>query len=215
MELFPILGAALMLGAIHTFDPDHLVAVTAFAARRPKPRRAVAYGFQWAVGHGAAVIVAGTALIALRLAMPEAADGWLERVVGLSLVALGIWTMRAARARHRHQHADGSVHGHDHAPHHAPAPHAGAVTAFGALHGLAGSAAVLALLPLAYIESAAHGVAYLAAFALGTAAAMTLYSLFFGVLAERFAERSSLVARWLTRFAGVASIVVGVIWLLG
>jgi sulfite exporter TauE/SafE len=73
---------------------------------------------------------------------------------------------------------------------------------------------VLALLPLAYIDSAAYGLAYLGAFAVGTAAAMSLYSLFFGALAHRFAARSTVVARGLARFAGVASICVGVIWLL-
>jgi nickel/cobalt transporter (NicO) family protein len=208
MELIPILGAALMLGVLHTFDPDHLVAVTAFAARRPRPVRALAYGFQWAVGHGVAVLLAGASLLLLRMALPEPADGLLERVVGLSLIALGVWTMRAAareRARDAHTHTDGAPHAH---------PHGGAVTAFGALHGLAGSASVLALLPLAAIGSTMGGLAYLLAFAVGTAAAMSLYSLGFGLLAERFAERSGALARGIARFAGVASIVVGLVWLL-
>lgn len=236
MELLLPLGTALALGLLHTFEPDHLAAVSSFVVRRPAPRAAMGYGFRWALGHGGVILLAGFILVLLRLQLPPHANHWLERVVGLSLVALGGWVLLTARAIHAHEHAhaDGTVHTHVHAHPRAPAPcppdvrafsaakvghprrhdHGHAATLMGAVHGLAGTAPAVALLPLVGMDSPGLAVAYLATFGVGTAGAMGLYALFAGLIAGRAARRSEALARGLARFAGVGTVAVGVFWLI-
>lgn len=217
MELLLPFGTALLLGLLHALEPDHVAAVSSFVVRRPTPRKALGYGVRWAAGHGGAVMLAGSILIALHLRLPDIAGIWLERLVGLSLVLLGgwvAWTARSLRA-HRHTHRDGTTHAHLHA-HVGPAPHehGHAATAIGALHGLAGTAPAIALVPLASFDSPLFATGYLATFAIGTAVAMGLYAMFAGVIAGRAAIRSEKLARGLARLAGVGTIAVGVFWLL-
>lgn len=224
MEVTPFLLSALLLGALHTFEADHLAAVGAFVVRRPAPAAALAYGLRWAAGHGGVVLLAGSALLLLGVQVPEGAGTWLERLVGASLVGLGVWVAATASRLHAHphRHADGTEHSHLHV--HPPLPataaakrpdHRHASTAMGALHGLAGTAPVVALLPLAQGRSPLLGALFLLAFAVGTALAMGLYALFAGVIVGRAAERSQGLARSLSFGAGTTTALIGVWWLLG
>src|SRR2546421_1369684 len=126
----------------------------------------------------------------------------------------------AQAAPHSHKLAE---HSHEAAPHsHKGArrpqesgPHTHAVSRLGfkpllvgALHGLAGSAA-LTLLVLTRIESAALGLVYLAVFGIGSVFGMMLMS---GLIRLPFAfgaRRASGVAHGLQAFAGAASVAFG------
>jgi len=218
-----LLLTALVLGAVHSVEPDHLAAVSAFVLRRPNRRAAIGYGLRWGLGHAAIILLLGSAIVLLRLQVGDAAGAWLERAVGLSLVLLGAWVLATARTLHAHvhRHAGGPEHVHLHAhptavPHDAARAHEHrhAATAMGLLHGLAGTAPAVALIPLARMESPLLAAGYLAAFGAGTAAAMALYAMFAGALAARAAERSALAGRVLARFAGVGSLLVGLWWLV-
>jgi hypothetical protein len=85
----------------------------------------------------------------------------------------------------------------------------------GALHGLAGTGAAVALLPVAATDGPAPTLLYLLAFGLGTGACMGLYALSAGWLAGRAAHRSGALGRTLARLAGLGSAAVGVLWLVG
>ena len=222
MELWMLLGTALTLGALHSLEPDHVAAVSSFVVRRPGRRSALGYGLRWSLGHGGIVLLAGSTILLLQLNVGEDAGAWLEKVVGLSLMALGAWVMATARTlhAHRHVHDDGTAHTHLHAhprdpgePHPREHRHGHGATAFGALHGLAGTAPVVALIPLTSVSSPAAGIAYLLAFGVGTAVAMGLYAMFAGVLVHRAASLSGRFGRALARVAGGATIVVGIVWL--
>lgn len=223
MELIVLFATALLLGALHSIEPDHMAAVSAFVLRRPNRRQAIGYGLRWGFGHGAIILVAGTALVALRVQLGDAAGAWLERAVGVSLILLGAWVLVTARTLHAHlhRHDDGNAHLHLHA-HPRATDHAArgahqhrhAATAMGMLHGLAGTAPAVALIPLARVDSPFVAAGYLALFGVGTAVAMALYAMFAGVVAARAAERSAALGRALARFAGVGTVAVGILWLM-
>ena len=207
---------AVLLGSLHAFEADHLAAVTSFAVQKPTPRQSVGFGFRWALGHGTAILVAGLLLISLGLRIPEGATHIMERSVGAVLIALGAWTMIATRAMHAHEHAhDGSQHvhlhshlrgrGHDHK--HAP-------TLIGLMHGLAGAAPAVALVPLAMFDSAFSGFSYLLLFAMGTAVSMSVYALFAGFMAGRATRIATSFGRAVGQLTGVSTIVIGFIWLI-
>jgi ABC-type nickel/cobalt efflux system permease component RcnA len=223
-------STALLLGSLHAFEADHMAAVTSFAVRKPGLRDAVRFAVRWAVGHGGAIVLIGGGLLLLGVRVPESTEHLLERLVGVVMIGLGIWTFRSARALHAHTHGhdDGIEHAHVHA--HPPAvaaqaasahahsrathEHSHASTAVGLVHGLAGSGAAVALIPVVGFESPLRGILFLLIFALGTVAAMALYGLFAGVVVGRTADSSTRLARLLARGTGLFTIVVGCVWLL-
>jgi nickel/cobalt transporter (NicO) family protein len=207
---------AVILGSLHAFEADHLAAVTSFAVQKPTARQSVGFGFRWAVGHGTSILIVGLFLIFLGLRIPESASGWMERAVGLVLVALGLWTMLATRAMHAHEHTHhGSRHvhlhshlldgGHDHK--HAP-------TIVGLMHGLAGAAPAVALVPLAMFDTPLGGISYLLLFAAGTAVSMSVYALFAGYVAGRATRVAEWLGRALGQITGLGTIAIGIFWLV-
>jgi ABC-type nickel/cobalt efflux system permease component RcnA len=217
MSLLLLYGTALLVGSVHALEPDHMAAVTSFAVRRPRWRDAVRFGIQWAAGHGAAIVLVGTGMLIVGLRFPEGATEVLERGVGVLLIGLGAWTIAGARRlhAHRHRHRDGTAHEHIHS--HAIVKghdHRHGATVVGVLHGLAGTAPAVALVPITSFESPAAGVMYLVIFAVGTACGMALYALLAGFVVGRAAFRSERVARWLAVVTGCVTIGVGALWLV-
>jgi nickel/cobalt transporter (NicO) family protein len=210
-------STALLLGSLHALEADHMAAVTAFVVRRPGVRDAVRFAIRWSAGHGGAIILIGAGLLLLGVRLPEATEHLLERFVGVVMIGLGFWAFRGARALHSHPHvhADGTQHDHVHSHAFGHAHKRGhAATAVGLVHGLAGSGAAVALIPVIGFESPAAGVAYLVVFAVGTVVAMGLYGLLAGAIFGRTAGSSLCVAHLLARSTGVFTVAVGVVWLV-
>ncbi|MGH7505875.1 MAG: sulfite exporter TauE/SafE family protein, partial [Longimicrobiales bacterium] len=215
--LILLYATALLVGSVHALEADHMAAVTSFAVRRPRWRDAVGFGLRWALGHGAAVVIAGAIILLVGIRIPQGATHALERLVGLVLIGLGGWTLKGARRMHahRHVHADGTSHVHLHS--HAfvrDHDHRHGATAVGMLHGLAGTAPAVALVPVAGFESAVQGVIYLLLFAVGTAGGMALYALLAGLVVGRAAFRSERLARTIAVATGCMTIAVGGFWLM-
>jgi nickel/cobalt exporter len=84
----------------------------------------------------------------------------------------------------------------------------------GLMHGLAGAAPAVALVPLAMFHSAWGGLSYLLTFAAGTAASMSVYALAAGFLAGRAVRFAEWVGRAVGQFAGLGTIAIGIIWLI-
>lgn len=204
MTELPLL-TAVVLGSLHAFEADHMAAVTSFVVREPRPRAAMRFGFQWALGHGGAILLAGAFLIVLGLAIPENATGIMERLVGVALVGLGAWTAWIAHRAHIRAHAH--PHPHESARTHAP-------TAIGLMHGLAGAAPAVALVPLAVIDSAVAGLGYLLFFAIGTAISMAAYAVAAGYFAGRASGFSERVGRGIGQLTGLTTIAIGIFWLI-
>lgn len=219
MDLFLLYGTALVLGSVHALEADHVTAVTAFVARNPGVRNAVAFGMRWAVGHGGAVLVIGGALIVLERELPHTLTAGLERLVGAVLVGLGAWTMLGARRlhAHTHTHADGTTHEHVHSHLFSSGhkhDHRHGATSVGLLHGAAGAGAAAALVPVAGLNDPGRGVIYLALFGVGTIMGMGLYASLAGFVVGRTAGVSVRLARAIAVAAGMVTIAVGVTWLI-
>jgi ABC-type nickel/cobalt efflux system permease component RcnA len=217
-------AAALALGATHALEVDHMVAVNAFLGNRPRVATAVGFGVRWALGHGAIVLLAGVLLAATGVTIAGPVVEWAEIGVGVMLVALGLWAIRATRRLHVHTPADHGDHAHLHAhdpgshPHHhthdqATHRHRHLSTLVGAAHGLAGAAPVVALMPVTLLDGFWAAVGYLVAFGVGTMAAMGVYA---GLAAVAVARLGSSVrtARVVAGITAGGSIAVGVWWML-
>ncbi|MCA1613264.1 MAG: hypothetical protein LC800_03715 [Acidobacteria bacterium] len=223
-----VLGLGLVFGLKHATEVDHVVAVSTIVSEHRSVMRAALVGGLWGAGHTVSLVAVGVVVLALRVAIPEWIAGGLEFGVALMIIALGVAAVaRALRGRadahiHRHSHGAGPhvhLHFHEseaaHAGAAAPHTHTHAVSRIGfkpvlvgAMHGLAGSAA-LTLLVLTQIESPAVGLLYLALFGVGSVVGMLLMSGLVGLPFALASRRVTGVSYGLQTLAGGASIAFG------
>lgn len=212
----------LLLGAWHVISgADHLAAVAPLVIEHehaPGERKPSRIGLAWGLGHASGVWLVGLALLAIGSLIPlELVGVWSERIVGVAIVAVGLWGLW--RVRHQHAHHDHShAHGHDHAHAHAhdhAHSHAGSsrsALGIGLIHGVAGSSHLYGVLP-ALALAAADRVGYLIGFGVGSILAMGLFASAIGLLIGRIPGSRTLVQRWGLLVASIAAVVIGTAWI--
>jgi len=222
-----ILTLGLVYGIKHATEVDHIVAVSTIVSEHQKLTRAALVGGLWGAGHTLSLLVVGILVLLLRIAIPDAVASWLEFVVALMIIALGTAAIRralSARAEfHIHTHTHGKlththVHFHNQTTQHAssPATHTHAVKRIGfkpiivgAVHGLAGSAA-LTLLVLTQIKSTLLGLLYLGVFGIGSMFGMLLMSSLVGLPFVVSSRKLTGVHYGVQMLAGVISVAFGI-----
>ena len=90
-----VLGTALIYGFRHGFDWDHIAAITDITSSQDDSRRAVLLATLYAVGHASVVFVLGVIAIVAGDVIPESVDRTIGRVVGVTLIALGLYVFYA------------------------------------------------------------------------------------------------------------------------
>jgi high-affinity nickel permease len=199
---------------------------------------AIRLGTLYALGHGAVVIALGLAAIAFGALLPEWLDPLMGRIVGVTLVALGLWVMysiyRYARAgerfrlrsrwmivfdamRYGWRRFQARLHGHEHVEPLEMSSY-GAKTSFGVgvIHGIGAETGTQVLLIAAVggASSAGLGVPMLFAFVIGLLvsnfAIVLLSSMSF--VGSQARERLYVA---IGAVAGLFSLVVGTIFLFG
>jgi len=144
MHVFMAAVAGIFAGGVHVLSgPDHLAAIAPLAS--DGRRRTWTAGALWGLGHSSGVLIVGLLALLFKDWLPlDALSSWSERLVGIVLVAIGLWGLhRALRTRvHSHAHAHGPfTHAHTHAHVHDPHP-VGADAAFRIESGSRSNAAV-------------------------------------------------------------------------
>ena len=211
-------GLGSLLGMRHALEPDHLAAVTTLVSRERSSLRAALLGAWWGIGHTLALLVVGAALVFVRTELPAAVSDAFELAVAVMLIAIGVRALRLAAQqgpggpRHLHRHGL-IVHSHAAVPAHV---HLGSWTfarrplIIGAVHGLAGSGALTALV-LATLPTTAARLMYVLLFGLGSTLSMAALS---GLLGWPLAHLGThhRVARGISLAVGVVSIGIGIWW---
>jgi ABC-type nickel/cobalt efflux system permease component RcnA len=226
LSVLTLLSLGLVFGLKHAGEVDHVVAVSTIVSDNRNFWRSAIVGGLWGVGHMVALLIVGAAVLVFRVAISPAIAEWLEFGVALMIIGLGTMAlMRVVQRRsdvhiHRHHHDGMShvhVHFHDHATEHprADASHSHTVSRVGikpflvgAMHGLAGSAA-LTLLVLTQIDSVVLGILYLGSFGLGATVGMLLMSGLIGLPFALSARRLTGFNYRMQMFAGALSIAFG------
>ena len=218
LELMTSSGLGSLIGMRHALEPDHLAAVSTLVTHAGDRRKAAWLGAWWGVGHTCLLIAVGAVLVLLRAEMPVRATDVFELGVALMLVALGLRAIYLAAREgptgpvHEHHHGR-TVHIHPATRAHI---HIGAWTLarrpllVGAVHGLAGSGALTALV-LATLPSTAARLAYMLLFGLGSTVGMAALSGALGFPLAR-AARYRGVARGISFAVGFVSTLLGLAW---
>ncbi len=222
-----VLGLGLIYGLKHATEVDHVVAVSTIVSEHRKLSQAALVGGLWGAGHTLSLAIVGSVVLAMRIAIPDRLASLLEFGVALMIIGLGLSATAKALCRrggfhwHRHTHDDfAHVHVHFHEPgtqHVGPIEsHSHALTRIGlkpvlvgAMHGLAGSAA-LTLLVLTQIRSVALGLLYLGVFGLGSIGGMLIMSGVVGLPFVWSANRLSRAHFGLQMAAGALSVCFGI-----
>ncbi len=226
LGVFAILGFGLVLGFKHATEADHVVAVSSIVSEHRRITKVAIIGALWGAGHTITLVLVGLVVLLLRVSIPETVANVLELAVALMIIGLsGTALTRALRGQqdvHMHQHAHGGwqhahLHFHDgETDHHKSESHeTHHVTRVGlkpllvgAMHGLAGSAA-LTLLVLTQVSSIALGLSYLFIFGIGSILGMMLVSVLIGLPFALSARRLTGATLRLQALAGVAGVAFG------
>jgi hypothetical protein len=218
LELVTSSGLGSLLGMRHAFEPDHLAAVSTLVTRERNGYQAALVGAWWGLGHTISLLAVAAVLILLRAEMTPLVAEAFEFGVSIMLVALGLRAVRQAarqgRAGPAHVHQHGQVvHTHAGVPAHV---HVGRWTLarrpllVGAMHGLAGSGAVTALV-LTTLPTTAARITYISLFGLGSTLGMAVLSGLLGWPLARLGAHQA-VGRGVSIAVGCVSIVLGLTW---
>lgn len=104
-KLTAALLACLGFGLMHGFDYDHLAAISDITAVERNWRRGLKLGMTYALGHALVVTLLGLGFIEFQFLLPTSVDRWTERLIGLTLLALGIGVAAGILRAHRHGHS--------------------------------------------------------------------------------------------------------------
>jgi high-affinity nickel permease len=232
--LYLALFTASLLGFRHGFDYDHIAAITDIVSVQASKRAAMKLGMIYAIGHAVTVAALGAIVVIFGISLPAGIDRWAERLVGLTLLLLGIYVlgtlilrpadylpksryMLLHQAYHRARIALTQRHNEAHQKYVAPASFdARSVFLIGVVHGLGAETPSQLMI---FLLAANLGGASLGMFGLGMFLAGLLFmnALMTASAAGVFglSQRRPQLFRLVSAVTGVYSLVMGIVFLAG
>ncbi len=228
--LYPLLAGTLASMLHVVSGPDHLAAVTPIVIETKKSGWKI--GFSWGAGHLLGMLIIGVLFMVFKEYIPvEAISLYSEQLVAIVLIGVGAWAFyrifNAAKTHkhphihtedkpyiHIHTHEHSHISGHQHT--HSKTIKQNIVSSFGIglLHGFAGVAHFLLLLPILGFNSQLESSQYIIGFAIGTVFAMTAYAFILDKLTSYTKQEHNGSFFKGVRFAGgLFAIVIGFYWL--
>lgn len=200
-----------LLGMRHALEPDHLAAVSTLVTGERSSAKAAWVGACWGLGHTLTLMAAGAVLVVLRVDMPAFASDVFDLCVVLLLIGFGLRAICQAARQYPTgpadvpMHSGATAHGHIGRWTLARRP-----LLVGAVHGLAGSGALTAVV-VATLPSTAARLTYLGLFGIGSIVGMAALSGFLGWPLARLGSRR-VIARALSLAIGCISTALGLFW---
>jgi cytochrome c biogenesis protein CcdA len=231
-----------MAGLVHALDADHIVAVTGLTSRShdgapvsgvvkapPVRTRLWTVALAWAFGHGFMLLAIAMLVLVAGIALPQQFAVYTEKLVGVLLVVIGcslllkLYRKKVLFTVHQHDGLEPHAHFHHregHGQEHAGDPdrtgdwkahHQSVFVGF--VHGAAGSAPLLGMLPALTSGYLSLAVAYIAVFSVAVAISMSVFG---GLLAAGLTRLRTLGERWLYALhiaLGAGTIGLGIAWM--
>jgi nickel/cobalt exporter len=223
-ESFALISIGFSLGLVHALDADHVMAVSALSNSRPGFLKTISFCAHWALGHGGVLMASGLLLFGLGISIPESLSHIAEIFVGVFLIAIGLacfWRFRRERISlvehqhgevvHRHWQIEGDTAHSGKTSNHRYRGHTPVLV--GVMHGLAGSAPALALIPMVAHGELLMAMLYLVLFSVGVMLAMLAFGLGFGATQGFLQKRYLWLFNYFRNFVALGSVLFGGYWL--
>lgn len=224
----------LLAGVLHSFEPDHVTAVSVLAADNAIKKRKTSFATilrasQWALGHSATLLLFGIVALFFKSSVQlivEDISYWAELVVGPIMILLGIQAIKRNHKINKMMQEHKKIEAHDHLnsnPIHLHGKSGEEIAMnpmnrsfwIGMLHGLAGTGGVLTSALVISASTLGESIMILLIESVGIILAMGIYSYVLITTMSRFIERNMIVFKWMNGLAGLASILVGLYWIYG
>jgi len=196
--VLPILLFGFVLGVKHATEPDHVIAVSTIASRTSKLSLSSLAGVFWGIGHTITLLIIGMVMIGMEQQIPATTAMWLELVVGVMIIVLGIASFRSTytipikkEIKINHLHLKS--------------------TFIGIVHGLAGSAGMV-LLTLTTVDNRLQALLFILIFGTGTIIGMMLFTTFLG-LPFIWMKQKQTIYQFIVKVVSLISIVYGLYYI--
>lgn len=208
---------ALFLGIKHSFDADHLIAVSNLLSAPKSIAKAARMSLSWAAGHMLTAALITALLFTFKDTLLLLILGKMEVAAALMLIILGALSIYKSRIFHAHAHKhDGIPHVHwhlhaaegreDHAHRH--------MFGIGIIHGLASNDELLLLLTASLgLSTLAEMIFGVAIFSLGVVIGMVAFSLLFTW--PLLKAQSARLSQAINLTVGCISVIYGAMMLFG
>ncbi|NQX85843.1 MAG: hypothetical protein HRT67_08050 [Flavobacteriaceae bacterium] len=225
---FMNLTRPLIAGILHSFEPDHISAVSVLAAENAIKKKKVTLktvftASQWAFGHSVTLLIFGGIALLFRsvlLSFIEDISYFAELAVGPIMIWLGITAIRRNHKLKEMMEDHKKIEEHEHDPMNIIHLHgkSGEEIAMnpinrsfwvGMLHGLAGTGGALTSALVISASTVTEAIWILVIESVGVILAMAAYSYVLIFTMSRFVERNMSIFKWLNALVGIISIAVG------
>lgn len=222
----------LMAGILHSFEPDHVTAVSVLATENAINKEKVSLktvfkASQWAFGHSVTLLLfGGTALFFKNMATLVIDDisFYAEFAVGPIMIWLGVVAIKRNHTINEMVKDHKKIEAHEHSlsnPIHLHGTKGEEIAVnpmkksfwIGMLHGLAGTGGALTSALVLSSDTISEAILILAVESLGIIVAMGVYSYVLIYVMSRFLERNLAIFKWMNGIAGAASAIIGFVWL--
>lgn len=203
----PLLLDSLLLGIQHSFEPDHVAAVSVLATEKNKQPnhnwRLVWRSSQWALGHSLTLISFGVLVLILKSTFSLHVAEYVEFLIGPIMVWLGISAIRRNFRKNEHPHTH---------------THSGNMLSrsfwIGMIHGLAGTGGACAIALTLAARDSYTAVMILMIQSIAIIVAMTSYGCLFALSVKRFSGKWQPSVKAINYIVGLFSIIIGLFVLL-
>jgi cytochrome c biogenesis protein CcdA len=219
----------LLAGILHSFEPDHITAVSVLASEQAIRKKKISWGVifrasQWALGHSVTLLIFGGIALAFKASLHQYVTNiseWAEIAVGPIMIFLGVKALRSnsridelikANEAHQHTHAgQPSVHVHGKNGEIIPVNPLTRSFWVGMIHGLAGTGGALTTALVISATTIQTSIMVLIIESAGIILAMSIYSYILISTMSRYLQKNMSVFKWINGIAGVGSATVGCI----
>ena len=223
----------LLAGVLHSFEPDHIVAVSVLASENATTQKKVDFitvfkSCRWALGHSVTLLLFGFIALffrgVLRIWVADISL-WAECLVGPVMIWLGVTAilrnhrMKKMMRLHKeilpHEHTlSDPIHLHGFSGEEIAMNPMNRSFWLGMLHGLAGTGGALTSVLVVGATTYAEALFVLFIESVGVILAMSVYSFVLLKVMSRFIERNIIIFKMMNVFLGLLSFFVGVHWVL-
>jgi len=221
-----------MAGVLHSFEPDHVTAISVLATENAISQKKVTFktmfkASQWAMGHSVTLLLFGGIALLFKSSAElfvEDISFWAELAVGPIMLWLGIVAIRRNhkisemikehKTIQEHDHLDSNpIHLHGKSGEEIAMNPMQRSFWIGMLHGLAGTGGALTSALVLSAATTFDALMVLVIESVGIIIAMGIYSYTLVSVMSRFIEQNLSIFKWMNGIAGLASILIGIYWI--